>query len=61
MPSELGYRYPDGRHFSIQSDSREIHADWLSSTLVADQLLPQSRESQELRRLVQDWKQQVTQ
>jgi glucan phosphoethanolaminetransferase (alkaline phosphatase superfamily) len=61
MPSELGYRYPDGRHFSIRSDNREIHADWLSSTLVADQLLPQSREAQELRRLVRDWKQQITQ
>jgi glucan phosphoethanolaminetransferase (alkaline phosphatase superfamily) len=59
MPVELGYVYPDGKRFSVHNENREIRADWLSAPLPADQLAAHSREGEELRRLVQDWKSQI--
>jgi arylsulfatase A-like enzyme len=61
MPADLGYRYPDGGHFSLHNEDRQIDADWLHSPLPADRLAPQSREYQELSKLVRDWKTRVRQ
>jgi glucan phosphoethanolaminetransferase (alkaline phosphatase superfamily) len=61
MPAELGYVYPDGRHFSLHNGNREIRADWLNAPVATDQLAQDSLEYKELRKLVQDWKNQVRQ